>query len=141
MIKTAPRISEKSAEYLPTQFSNINSGMEYLADSWPTLHRRALGEIKGRFSAGELSLIIDVFNATSLTPALAGQQLAISIADGIALDGLDTKWGIDGPSLHAKIAGLTSFQAAGLEIWANGFWYSGAGHVEAGLGKYLEVLI
>jgi hypothetical protein len=141
MIKTAPRISDKSGEYLPTQFSSVNAGLEYLADSWPTLHRRALGEIRGRFTAPELSLIVDVFNATSLTPALAGQQLAISVADGIALDGLGAKWAIDGPALNAKIAELTSSQASALEIWANGFWYANAGHVADGLDKYLVLMI
>lgn len=141
MVKTAPRISDKSAEYIPTQFATLNAGLEYLADAWPTLHRRALGELKGRFSAAELSLIVDVFNATSLTPALAGQQLAISVSDGIALDGLAGKWDLIGMDLGAKIAGLTSFQSAAIEIWANGFWYAGTGHVEAGLEKYLEALL
>jgi hypothetical protein len=140
MIKTAPRISDKSAEYIPTQFATLNAGLEYLVDAWPTLHRRALG-VRGRFSAAELSLIVDVFNATALTPALAGQQLSISVADGIVLDGLAGKWDVDGGVLNAKIAGLTSFQAAALEIWANGFWYAAAGHVEAGLDKYLEALL
>lgn len=149
MVKTAPRISDKSSEYIPTQFATINAGLEYLADAWPTLHRRSLAELKGRFSAAELSLIIDVFNATALTPALAGQQLAISVADGIALDGLDSKWGADAGALNAKIAGLTSFQAAAIEIWANGYWYAGASTGESiekkydglGLSKYLEALL
>lgn len=139
MVKTAPRISERSAEYIPTQFATLNAGLEYLIDAWPTLHRRTLADLRVRFSAAELSLIIDVFNATALTPGMAGQQLAVSVADGIALDGLDRKWEIDGAALNTKIAGLTPWQAASLEVWANGFWYAGASHVEAGLEKYIEL--
>lgn len=68
-------------------------------------------------------LIVDVFNATALTPMMAGQQIDINVADGIALDHLDKKWEIDGAALNAKIASLTIYEAACLEIWANGFWY------------------
>jgi hypothetical protein len=31
--------------------------------------------------------MIDVFNATSIVPQMAGQHLAAQVADGIALDG------------------------------------------------------
>jgi len=55
--------------------------------------------------------MIDVFNSTMLTPMLAGQQLDIQVADGIALDALDKKWEIDGAALNAKIAGLPIFAA------------------------------
>ena len=124
MKATAPRISEQSAAFYPTVFRSLNSGLEYTLDAFPTLYRRALAEIKDIFIEAELKLIIDVFNATRLTAGIAGQHIGINVSDGIALDGLDTKWDIDAGQINAKITNLTSFQAACLEIWANGFWYS-----------------
>lgn len=120
---TAPRIGDKSAEFYTGLFSSLNGGLTYCADAWPVLYRRTMLGLKGRFSRGELMLTIDVFSSTALTPMLAGQQLGINVADGIALDHLGEKWEIDGDALNAKIAALTIFEAACLEIWANGFWY------------------
>jgi len=120
---TAPRIGDKSAEWYPSVFSSLNAGLEYAADAWPVLYRQTMFNLKGRFTRGELMLIIDVFNSTALTSILAGQQIDIQVADGIALDELDKKWEIDGNALNRKIAELGMFEAACLEIWANGFWY------------------
>jgi hypothetical protein len=122
-IGTAPRVSEGAAQFYPTIFSSLNAGLEFTIEGFPVLYRRTLHGLKGRFEQKELSLMIDVFKATMLTPQMAGQHLAAQVADGIALDRLDQKWGIDGNALNNKIASLTVFEAACLEIWANGFWY------------------
>jgi hypothetical protein len=121
--KTAPRIGDKSAEFYTGHFSSLNAGMEYTADAFPALYRRTMHALRGRFSRGELMLMLDVFNATALTPGIAGQQIDANVADGIAMDRLDEKWEIDGNALNLKIRGLTFFESACLEIWSNGFWY------------------
>lgn len=124
--RTAPRIGEQAEKFYVGHFSSLNGGMEYIAGAIPQLYRLTMHNLRGRFTRGELMLMIDVFNATALTPMLAGQQLDIQVADGIALDELDKKWEIDGGALNNKIADLTIFEAACLEIWANGFWYGKA---------------
>jgi hypothetical protein len=120
---TAPRIGEQSAEFYKSVFQSLNWGLEYTLDAFPALYRRTLHDLRGKFSWGELSLIVDVFNATALMPQIAGQHLDAQVADGIDLDHLDQKWEIDGTALNAKISALPIFTAACLEIWANGFWY------------------
>lgn len=120
---TAPRIGEQAAKFYPSVFPSLNAGLEYTADAMPGLYRRTLHDLRGTFTRGELMLIVDVFNATALTSGMAGQQLDIQVADGIALDSLATKWEIEGAALNAKIAALPIFTAACLEIWASGFWY------------------
>jgi len=122
----APKISDKSAEFYPQIFSNLNAGATYVLDAFPVLYRRTLHDLRGTFTCSELMLMVDVFNSTFLTSHISGQHLDIQVADGIALDALDKKWEIDGPALNAKIAALPIFSAACLEIWANGFWYSEA---------------
>lgn len=124
MKATAPRISDQSAEFYPGVFRTLNAGLEYTIAAFPALYRRALAEIKGMFSRNELMLVIDVFNGTMLTAGMAGQHVVISVSDGTNLDHMDGKWSIEAQELICKLRGLTSFQAACLELWANGFWYA-----------------
>jgi hypothetical protein len=127
---TAPRIGDRSADFYPSIFPSLNGGLEYVADTFPALYRNTLEHLRRNFSPGELMLMIDVFNATALTPQLAGQHLVLQVHDGIKLDRLDHKWEIDGKELINKLAELTIFESACLEIWANGFWY-GKNQVDA----------
>jgi hypothetical protein len=140
-VKTAPRIIEKSAEIIPTHFPSLNAGLEYIADSWPTLHRKALAEIRGLFSKDELLLILHVFNGCALTPALAGKHLAPSVVDGIALQGLDKKWHANSKKMVHKIDRLTSFQAAAIEVWATGFWVGSANRNKGAIEEYVKDLV
>ena len=120
---TAPRIDSKAAEFYPGVFSSLNAGMIYVIEAFPDVYRRTLHGLRGQFARGELMLLIDVFNATMLTPGHAGQHLLIQVEDGIDLDKLDEKWGVTKGDLVAKIERLPLFSLACLEIWANGFWY------------------
>ena len=66
--------------------------------------------------------MIDVMNGTALTQDLAGQQLPLNVIDGIALDGLDEKWGVDAEKINQKLAGMSTPELMFLEIWIQGFW-------------------
>lgn len=118
----SPKIRESAAEFYPDLFRNLNAGATHTLEAFPVLYRRTLHEMRGRFSEGELSLMIDVFNGTWLTPDLAGQHLGVQCSDGIALDGLDEKWGVEKDGFLDRVRTLTVFQAACLELWAVGFW-------------------
>jgi hypothetical protein len=138
MIKTAPRISEKAGDFYPAHFSSRNGGLEYVLDAFPALYQRTIPQVLAKFKGQELMLIIDVFNATMLTAGIAGQHVGISVADGIDLDRLDEKWGIDRAEIMEKIEGLAAFEAACLEIWANGFWYAAVKPVDnIGIEEYI----
>jgi len=119
----APRISDRSAEFYPQIFSSLHFGTTYTLDAFPALYQRTLHDLRGKFGQGELSLLIDVFNSTMLTPQLAGQHLYLQAQDGMELDGLDEKWAVDREAFLKKLDALPVFAAACLEIWANGFWY------------------
>jgi len=124
MKNISPRVSDSTADYFTEHFKSVNAGATYILESYQPLFKRTLAELKGKFSHGEMSLVVDVFNGTALTSGLAGQHILLSCSDAIELDGLDTKWEIDKKELLEKIQGLTIYQAAVLEIWANGYWYS-----------------
>lgn len=120
--KTAPRVTDKSADFYRRIGGNINAGLEYVLESFPTLYRVTIDDLRGFFSRGELMLMIDAGNGLWLTPMMAGQHLLAQVSDGIALDHLDQKWKIDGGSLIRKIKDLPPFEAACLELWIQAFW-------------------
>jgi len=128
-MKLGPRISDTAATWLSAHFSTRNAGAEYILEAFPELYRRVLRDLKGRFTPGELSLLLDVMNGHMLTPQLAGQSLIISCVDSMALDGTDTKWGVDAQGFADSLQGCRPFELACLEIWAQAFWESGNGEL------------
>ncbi len=118
-----PRISEAAAKYYSELFDTLNQGAAYALESFPQLYRATLArELRGKFTAGELSAILENVNGLMLSPEAAGQHLPFNIEDGIALEALDEKWGFDGAGLLEKLRALSLFQSATLELWARAFW-------------------
>ncbi len=115
----------ESEFYQKTMPNGFLEGLQYVLEAYPALLKRALAEVEGKFTREELMTMIDVFNAHRLTNKMAGEELWWTVAEGIKYDALDSKWGVDKDTVLDKIAKLTSFQKAALEIWANGFWYGG----------------
>lgn len=136
-----PRISDKCRSWLEENFQSITGGAEMVLEGTMTNYRAALREMKGIFSAAELKSMVDVMNATMLTPSMMGQHLAISIQDAIALDGLAEKWDLDTQDFMTRLTARTTFQLTTLEWWANGFWYGGGPeHPDRDLEDYVKIL-
>lgn len=122
--KMTPRVTASSHKFLKHNFRTANAGAEYILEACTSaLYPRTMHNIKGKFTADELRLILDVFNATALTAGSAGQHLVMNAVDGMELDGLDKKWNVDRKIFTLKLQSLSIFEAACLEIWAVGFWY------------------
>lgn len=122
MKRPTPRLDEKTAAFFTERHPSMNAAAEFWLTALPTLQARTLHEMRGRFTEDELHLILDVMNGVILSPQIAGQHVRANVADGIALDRLDKKWEIDGKIMVQKIAELSHFEAACLEVWATGFW-------------------
>jgi len=139
----SPRISESSHAFYGKTFDNVHQGTYFVLEMFPAVYGLTLArELKGKFTAGELMLMIDVNNGLFLTPQISGQHMDIQVADGCSLDRLDEKWKVDAKKMSKKIGELTLFQGACLEIWSRAFWESGEweGHGDA-LKKYVEALL
>lgn len=81
-------------------------------------HRPAL-------SRAEWMALCDVFNGTILDAnaiKFAGRFLALEMEDGIRLDGLDQKWGIDSTALLAKLQPLTLAETCAVVHVVEVFW-------------------
>ena len=122
--KISPRIEGQSQEFLSKNFNTLNAGAEYVLDGFPMLYNRTLHEMKGRFTNGELSFLVEAFKETKLSPQLAGQQLKIYCDDAMMFRKLHEKWQIKSDVFLIKIKDLTSFQIGCLEIWAKKFWFA-----------------
>lgn len=84
------------------------------------LYSRSLQEIN--LENNELCLILDVQKG-SLMDAQSAIHLWAKIEDGIQFSGMGTKWEIDGPSLIAKIKGMSSIQCLAIVDSAERFWH------------------
>ena len=145
--KCSPLISDQAIEFYTGTFDNLNAGVTYALEAFLPLYRRTLHEIRGKFTEGELSLLIDVSNGLCLTPGIAGQHTITQVADGCDLDKLDEKWEIDKKTFVEKLESLPIFSLACLEVWATGFWCSKNSQGEVGtyqgndIKKWMEVLL
>ena len=138
--KISPRVEDQSREFLSTNFSTLNAGAEYVLDGFPMLYNRALYEMRGYFSDGELSFLVEAFKETKLSPQLAGQQLKIFCDDAMTFRKLDDKWKIKGDAFLKKVEDITSFQIACLEIWAKKFWFAKWKKGDKSLREYVKLL-
>lgn len=99
-----------------------------------------LAQARKKLTKPEASLILDVQNGTYVDdgPAFArwviGDSLAFQISDAISLDGLDQKWGVDGPALLEKVRGLGHAETLALLDWAARYW----GDEKADLDAYRD---
>ena len=101
--KISPRIEGQSQEFLSKNFNTLNAGAEYVLDGFPMLYNRTLHEMKGRFTNGELSFLVEAFKETKLSPQLAGQQLRIYCDDAMMFRKLHEKWKIKSDVFLKKI--------------------------------------
>jgi len=137
--KLAPRIATKSADWYKQNFTTLNAGAEYTLEAIPQIYRLTMAyELKGKFSRGELMLMIDVNNGLVLTSQSAGQHIKAQVSDGIALDHLDEKWKVDGAKLNKKVDALTFFQSFCLEIWILAYWEN---HEKLDMEKYVKEMV
>lgn len=135
------RANERTVEYLASHFKTKGAGAEYILAAWPVAARKFIClDMKGKFSDKELGLMIDVMNGKTLSPELAGQQLPLNVADGIALDGLDEKWGVAADRLNDKLASMSTPELMILEIWIQGSWQA-VTDSDQDLNEYIKVAL
>ncbi|MFA5445269.1 MAG: hypothetical protein WC262_09905 [Bacteroidales bacterium] len=141
--KISPRVEENAHAILKEVFGTSNAGAEFVLNSWPALYKRTIHDLKGRFDFDELMLMVDAMNGKMLTPGIAGQHIDANVVDGIDLDRLDEKWGIDGTRLKEKVGALSIFDRACLEWWIQGFWtnHDSWENQREGAEKYAATLI
>jgi len=142
MKKIGPRLSDQAAEWYEKNFATRGGGAEFILEAFPTLWKQTLAELRGKFTVGEINLLIDTFNSTLLAPNLLGQHVELCAHDSMRLDGSDEKWGVAHDEFMAKLKNLSLFEKACLEIFVRAFWESGEWEnpdgVDSWVGKIAE---
>lgn len=141
-MKVAPRLNRITGEFIASHFDTLNSGCEFTLETLPVLYRRTIQEIKGRFTASELALLLSVSENVTMVSAgvgqLAGQHIALAVSDSFSLypGKLESDYGVECQHVLNKLAGLTAFQLICLEIWLAKYWRD-----KADLNDYINQLI
>lgn len=125
MHKLTARVQDDTVSWLAKHFETKTSGAEFALDLFPLLISRTWRELRGKFTRGELCLILDVFNGVILSARLSGQHLLLEVYDGMTIEGLDAKWEVDRDLLMGKLKALSGLELTAMEIWGAGFWHSG----------------
>lgn len=90
-----------------------------------TVITQAMDMARRKFTRGEQSMLIDIFNGTALTPGILGQHLIADVED--SFDDMpgeyEEKWGVNRQEMVDKINALSPLDAIFLELWANSFWH------------------
>jgi hypothetical protein len=127
---TSSRLKPETVDWFQRYFPSLSGGTTFTIEMLPTAYAHTMAEVRGRFSLGELSMILDVLNGHGNilcygSSSMAGQHIELSIHDSFRLyPGVyEDKWNIPDPAgFQKRLAGLTHFQKIAIEIWAAGFW-------------------
>jgi hypothetical protein len=141
MPKVNPNINTNSANFYSSTFKSRNAGCEYALAAFPILYKKTLFELRGRFDAEELKLMLELFNGRDVSPDMVGQHLTTGVIETILLD-FDSKrlLNLSVDELKAKVEALSAIEAACLEIWATGYWRMN--YVDRRtLNKYVSALV
>lgn len=102
-----------------------------------TLLQHARIGLRPRFTKNECAIVLDAMNG------LAGdfvhqQMLAGNVADAIALEGLDKKWGIDKDELLGKLSALTYTETVAILDACEQWWNRVAHGEQPGYNELLK---
>jgi hypothetical protein len=107
-----------------------NGGGRGLSHRLAQIADRYLATIADRLpdlTDSEWSLLRDAMNGTIHEPADMIRLFADGIEDAIRLDGLDVKWGVDGPALLHRLRALSFAEAVAVVEAVEGWWATQGG--------------
>lgn len=119
VVKTSLSIRPEILEQIKLRGQEVSTIIGRDLERLYTLYSRALRQVN--LTIKEASLLVDLLNGT-LSDANSAASLHWEVDDGIRLDGLDSKWGIDGAEFIKKIASLSEIQKLALIDAAERFW-------------------
>jgi hypothetical protein len=98
---------------------SISGLINKMADRYREVCRRSAP----RLSPQAWCLLFDALNGFWLQPASMGVRgIPMEVEDGIGMDGLDEKWGVDGEGLKARLADASFAELVAIADAAERFW-------------------
>lgn len=119
------RTSEKNKAILTEIHGSVSAGTEAAVEAYINLRMRIIKQVMAQFSRLELSVLVDILNATIFDPHFAAipEMLSYSLADANEFENIGKKWEIDIPNLSSKIKELDPASCYFLQEEINRFWY------------------
>ena len=135
-----PYLTPQAINFYDRAFDTAAEGVSFACESFPIWYTNTLRELRGKFTRGELSMIIDILNGTVIMPYFA-DSIWLEISDSFDLyPGVyEDKWSADKKTFIGKIEALTHFQRCCLEIWAKAFW-SGDYNAPDAIANHCKIL-
>ncbi|MDR2162217.1 MAG: hypothetical protein LBO77_08795 [Desulfovibrio sp.] len=125
MPQVAARISSDQERWLKDYFRTKSAGAEFILPWAVDTFFRAIGSLKGAFTAGELKTIVDAHKDVRLLPDTTRlSYLLLRVLDACEANGIHTRHGASKTSLEAKIKRLDDTQATAIMVWAAAYWVS-----------------
>lgn len=122
--RISPYYTEKIIEFYARIFESASAGITIVGEAFPDLYLQTLRELTGKFTEGELKMLIDIYNGHILTGAgIDGIHCMVADSFDCYPQMYEDKWGVDKKAMLKKTDSLTVFQRACLEIWAVSFWH------------------
>ncbi len=121
------RVSGETIAAAEKKYGAKVTGLQAAGEGYFEIYKRTIAELKGVFTAAELSAIVDNMNGVGLTRQFQANQEIFwaHLEDGNTYEGLFSKWGIDATAMQNKVKALTAAQVFFLQEEANLFWYAG----------------
>lgn len=119
-----PRADLKTEKFLQEWFGNANAGAEYAIELVHVLFKGTLQKQWGRFTRGELMLMLEGMRDRDLVAASAGHGFLNEIEYSLHHGAADKRWNVEKKDFISKIKALSVPEAAFLEIWAHAYWKS-----------------
>jgi len=134
--KATPRVSESAVKFYDL-FQTRNQGVEWAVEAMPSLVCTTLArELRGKFTREEIVVILDAMDyrnsPSRINASMAGTRISASVDADCQVSAIRMV-------VLEKLGGLTIFQRASLEVWANQFWQTDWSESDAA-EKYCAIL-
>ncbi len=147
LAQVAPKIRAAAMDWWLKFFENKNSAASWALEEIPYLVDVTLARMRGRFSRGELMMMVDVLNGhqaviSYMSHGTTGHHIGLSIMDSFEIyPGLyEEKWGVGKDTFLDKLRACTRWELACLELWIAGFW-NGRFNEEKFMEDWLNILL
>jgi hypothetical protein len=101
---------------------NLSGAIARALERYLEMLSRERVALRALLSDAELSLVLDAMNGIYMLDQHSPAWIGYEVADAIKLNQADKKWGVDGPALNSKLAGLSYPASCALADVAERFW-------------------
>lgn len=137
-------VTDQTWERYRTLYGKPSTGAANALESWLGARRAALALLKGKFTAAELSGLVDSLNGTAWpekSMQSQPQMLAAQMSDADQYDNLSAKWVYDAAVLDAKINGLHPLECFFLIEEIAAFWERTSSAGGSSLEEFINSLV